>query len=245
MPRNPLVLVAHGSRDARAARSTWALARAVGAARPGSRVATAFLDFEDPGLATALRAEADRGQRAATVVPLLLTAAYHGRVDVPAVLEGVSGLGLDIGLAPVLGPVAGPRSDAVALSLLVRALQRRLDEAVTGPVDGLVLAAAGTSHIPALSTVDLVASALGAAVGVQCVAGYASGAGRSVASAVELLRDQGVTGRIAIAAYFLAPGLLYDRAVNDALAAGAVIASAPLGDAPEIAELVLRRADVA
>ncbi|OLB65459.1 MAG: hypothetical protein AUI10_06630 [Actinobacteria bacterium 13_2_20CM_2_72_6] len=243
MPRNPLVLVAHGSRDARAARSTWALARAVGAARPGARVETAFLDFEAPGLATALRAEAARGQRTATVVPLLLTAAYHGRVDVPGVLEKVGGLGLDIGLAPVLGPVAGPRADAVALALLVRALRRRLEEALPGTADGLVLAAAGTSHVAALGTVDLVADALGASAGVPCVAGYASGAGRSTAAAVAALRDRGVAGRIAVAAYFLAPGLLYDRAVDGALAAGASVAAAPLGDAPEVAELVLRRAD--
>jgi sirohydrochlorin ferrochelatase len=243
MPGSPLVLVAHGSRDARAARSTWALARAVGAARPGARVETAFLDFEAPGLATALRAEAARGQRTATVVPLLLTAAYHGRVDVPGVIEKAGGLGLDIGLAPVLGPVAGPRADAVALALLVRALRRRLDEATTGPVAGLVLAAAGTSQVAALGTVDLVADALGAELGVPCMAGYASGAGRSVGAAVTALRERGTAGPIAVAAYFLAPGLLYDRAVNEARTAGASVAAAPLGDAPEIAELVLRRAD--
>jgi sirohydrochlorin ferrochelatase len=61
---------------------------------------------------------------------------------------------------------------------------------------------------------------------------------------VTALRDRGAE-RIAVAAYFLAPGLLYDRAVTGARAAGASVAAAPLGDAPEIAELVLRRADVA
>jgi len=242
----PLVLVAHGSRDARAARSTHALARAVGAARPDARVATAFLDFEAPGLAAALSREAAHGHRAATVVPLLLTAAYHGRVDVPGVIGQAGGLGLDIGLAPVLGPVAGARADAVALDLLVRALHRRLDEAAVGTadVDGVVLAAAGTSHVDALATVDLVADAVGAALGVPCVAGYASGAGRDTGAAVSVLRDRGAE-RIAVAAYFLAPGLLYDRAVNGALAAGALLAAAPLSDAPEVAELVLRRADAA
>jgi len=236
--RNPLVLVAHGSRDPRAARSTWALARAVGAARPGTRVETAFLDFEVPGLVAALRREADRGQRAATVVPLLLTAAYHGRVDVPGEIEKASALGLSIGLAPVLGPVAGARSDAVALDLVVRALRRRLDEVDTGPVDGLVLAAAGSREHSALVTVDLEAT------GVPCVAGYASGAGRDTAEAVRAVRARGAV-RVAVASYFLAPGLLYDRAVDAALAAGALVAAAPLGDAPEIAELVLARANTA
>jgi sirohydrochlorin ferrochelatase len=238
----PLVLVAHGSRDPRAARSTWALARAVGGARPDARVATAFLDFEAPGLGAALAREAGAGQRAATVVPLLLTAAYHGRVDVPGEIEKAHGLGLAIGLAPVLGPVGGARADAVALDLLVRALRRRLDEVTTGPVDGVVLAAAGTRITAALGTVDLVAGALGAALGVPCVAGYASGAGQRTAAAVAALQAAGAR-RIAVASYFLAPGLLYDRAVDGALTAGALVAAAPLGDAPEVAELVVRRAD--
>ena len=238
----PLVLVAHGSRDPRAAPSTRALARAVGAACPDARVETAFLDFEGPGLAAALTREAARGQRAATVVPLLLTAAYHGRVDVPGEIEKAGGLGLSIGLAPVLGPVAGARADAVALDLLVRALRRRLDEVLDSPVDGVVLAAAGTRQVSALGTVDLVADALGAALGVPCLAGYASGAGRGTGAAVAALRQRGAH-RIALSAYFLAPGLLYDRVVADARAAGAQVAAAPMGDAPEIAELVLRRAD--
>jgi len=240
----PLVLVAHGSRDPRAAPSTRALARAVGAACPDARVETAFLDFEAPGLAAALTREAAHGQRAATVVPLLLTAAYHGRVDVPGEIEKASDLGLSIGLTPVLGPVAGARADAVALDLLVWALQRRLDEVTDGPIDGVVLAAAGTRHVPALGTVDLVADALGAALGVPCLAGYASGAGRRTGDAVAVLRDAGAE-RIALSAYFLAPGLLYDRVVAEARAAGARVAAAAMGDAPEVAELVLRRAEAA
>src|SRR5262249_12170160 len=136
MPPSPLVLVAHGSRDPRAARSTWALARAVGAARPDVRVETAFLDFTTPGLGATLSREAERGQAMATVVPLLLTAAYHGRVDVPGEIKKASGLGLAIGLAPVLGPVGGARSDSIALDLVVRALKRRLGEVYSGPLAG-------------------------------------------------------------------------------------------------------------
>jgi sirohydrochlorin ferrochelatase len=111
-------------------------------------------------------------------------------------------------------------------------------------VDGLVLAAAGSRDVTALRTVDLVARALGEAVGVPCRAGYASGAGQSTAAAVRELRGRG-SRAVAIASYFLAPGLLYDRAVADGGAAGVVAAAAPLGDAPEIAELVLCRAAAA
>jgi sirohydrochlorin ferrochelatase len=235
-----LVLVAHGSRDPRAARSTWALTRAVGAARAGSRVAAAFLDFEGPRLPAAL---AQSVEPAVTVVPLLLTAAYHGRVDVPGEVAKVP-RGRSVALAEVLGPVAGPAADAVALDLVVRALRRRLLETLSGgpEPDGIVLAAAGTRVVPALATVDLVAAALSASFGVPCRPGYASGSGPRVADAIAALRVAGAR-RIAAAAYFLAPGLLYDRAAAQACDAGVTDVAQPLDDAPEIVDLVLLRAD--
>ncbi len=241
MRAEPLVLVAHGSRDPRAERSTGALARAVRAARPGARVDTAFLDFVTPRLTDALAAV---GDPAAIVVPLLLTAAYHGRVDVPGEVGRFRATGRRVGLAEVLGPVAGPVADAVPVDLLVRGLIRRLGEAGAGAADGLVLAAAGTRKVPALESVDLVAAALGRSLGVPCRTGYASGAGPEAGEAVRALRAAGAR-RIAVASYFLAPGLLYDRAVDAARAAGAGTVAEPLGDAPEVVDLVLHRADAA
>jgi sirohydrochlorin ferrochelatase len=203
-------------------------------------VGAAFLDFEAPRLPAALAEIVDP---AVTVVPLLLTAAYHGRVDVPGEVAKAPA-GRSVALAEVLGPVAGADTDAVALDLVVRALRRRLDEAVSespGP-DGIVLGAAGTRVGPALATVDLVAATLSAALGVPCRPGYASGAGPGAADAVAALRDAGAR-RIAVAAYFLAPGLLYDRVAGQARDAGAVAVAQPLDDAPEIVDLVLLRAD--
>lgn len=239
-----LVLVAHGSRDPRAARSTWALTRAVQAARTGWRVGAAFLDFEAPRLPAALQ-QAEHAE--VTVVPLLLTAAYHGRVDVPTEVAKVSAA-TPVALAEVLGPVAGPVADADALDLVVRALCRRLAEALSGlPVgrdepDAIVLAAAGTRMVPALSTVDLIASAMSSACGIPCRPGYASGRGPTVSEAFSALRAQGAR-RIAVATYFLAPGLLYDRIVRQADEAGALCVASALDDAAEIVHLVLLRAD--
>ena len=79
------VLVAHGSADRRAAAMTRALVRAVAAARPGLDVRPAYLDHAGPRPADVLAAMAGLGHERAAVVPLLLTAAYHGRVDLPAV----------------------------------------------------------------------------------------------------------------------------------------------------------------
>jgi sirohydrochlorin ferrochelatase len=244
-----LVLVAHGSRDPRAEQATAALTRAVGAARAGCRVAAAYLDFSAPRLPAALaQAQATGGDRPAppvTVVPLLLTAAYHGRVDVPAeVARAPRGA---VRLAEVLGPVGGAGGDAGALDLVVRALRRRLAEAVAAGApgvvpDGVVLAGAGTRVPEALATVDLVAARLAESLGVPCLPGYASGAGPTVAAAVERLRAGGAR-RIAAAAYFLAPGRLYDRIAAAATGAGVPVVAEPLGDAPEIVRLVLLRAD--
>jgi hypothetical protein len=46
---------------------------------------------------------------------------------------------------------------------------------------------------------------------------------------------------VAVASYFLAPGLLHDIAVDSALAAGAVAVAPPMTDAPELVRLVEAR----
>jgi len=225
--RLAVVLVAHGSRDPRAAAATSALARAVRLARPDWDVYAAYLDHSGPRPLDVLAA---LGRRRAVVVPLLLTAAYHGRVDVPAVLEAASGLGLavEVSLADVLGPVS---------PLLVDALVRRLGDP---GLDAVVLAAAGTRDAAARSTVEQAATALGARLSVPSGVAYASAAPPTAGAAVERLRALGAR-RVAVASYFLAPGLLYDVAVESALAAGAVAVAPPLTDAPELVRLVEAR----
>jgi len=237
-----IVLVAHGSRDPAAARSTLALRNAVRAAAPGRPVLATFLDFAGPRLAATLVELAGP----AVVVPLLLTEAYHGRVDVPGEVERARTDGaVGVRLTPVLGPVdgAGPVLDLLVSALLVRLRAAQLAAAPLAEreCDGLVLAGAGSRHLTALATVDVVATELGARLGVPALAGYASGAGRSVSTAVAELADQGAH-RIALASYFLAPGLLYDRAVEQARAAGVCAVAAPLDVTPELVRAVLLRA---
>jgi sirohydrochlorin ferrochelatase len=92
--------------------------------------------------------------------------------------------------------------------------------------------------------VALVADALSAALGLPCRPGYASGTGPGTDAAVLAVAAAGAR-RIAVASYFLAPGRLYDRAVERAIGSGAAIVTEPLGDAPEIVDLVLARAAAA
>ncbi|WP_155374482.1 sirohydrochlorin chelatase [Catellatospora vulcania] len=223
----PVVLVAHGSRDPRAQAATRALARAVAAARPGLDVRVAFLELADPRPADVLGALRAAGEPAPVVVPLLLTRAYHGRVDLPAQVAG-----FDCVIADTLGEVSEP---------LLAGLVRRLHESVTG-YDAVVLAAAGTSVASGRAMIDEVAGALTLRLGVPCGTAYASAAAPTGGEAVEALRARGAR-RVAVASYFLAPGRLYEAVIADARAAGAVGAAAPLGASRELVRLVLQRVD--
>ncbi|MFG2058301.1 sirohydrochlorin chelatase [Micromonospora sp. NPDC048930] len=237
----PVVLVAHGSRDPRAAEATRALARAVAAARPGAPVLPSWLDHTAPGPAAVLRELAAAGHSRAVLVPLLLTAAYHRKVDIPAAVAAAreAGAPIDVRVAEVLGPADGEVDPK-----LLAGLRRRLAEARPDGYDGLVLAAAGTRDARARGSVGRVAAALGADLGVPCRVSYASAAPPAAGAAVAKLRAGGAH-RVAVAAYFLAPGLFHDGVVAAAGEAGAVAVADPLTDLPELADLVLRRVDAA
>ena len=225
--RLSVVLVAHGSRDPRAAQATSDLTAAVAAAHPEWEVHASYLDHAGPRPLEVMRWLRTAGHRRVVVVPLLLTAAYHGKVDVPAVVaEARSELGIEVRLADVLGPVS---------DLLVAGLVRRLPAA---SFDAAVLIAAGTRDAAARDTVVAAASALGVRLGVPCTVAYASAAPPRAAEAVASF---GSAARVAVASYFLAPGLLYDNAVASALDAGAVAVAPPLTDAPEVVALVAHR----
>ncbi len=264
-PGTAVVLVAHGSRDPRAAAATRALARSVAAARPEWDVHDSYLDHSLPRPVDVLARLAASGHRRAVLVPLLLTAAYHGRVDVPAEVAAAraAGLRLDVDITDVLGP-----RDGHVDPLLTAGLISRLGEADRGsgnghPADGtgagavvlpdarvaaghgfdaVVLAAAGTRDSGARGTVGRAAAALSARLDVPCRVAYASAAPPAAGTAVQRLRAAGAR-RVGVAAYFLAPGLLYDATVASARAAGAAGVAAPLGDAPELVGLVLSRVD--
>jgi sirohydrochlorin ferrochelatase len=231
-----LVLLAHGSRDPRSASTVRGLAAGVAARRAGP-VSAGFLDFNLPTAPSVLRAYGVASPDPVVAVPLLLTSAYHGRIDVPA---AVATARVPVRMAPVLGPV-GPGQPPDPL--LLAALRQRLSEVDTD-FDGVVLLAAGTTDLLARSTVEVVAAALGADLGRPCRAGYASGSPVTAAVAVADLRRRGV-GRIVAASYFLAPGRLHDRALASARSAGGVGASAPLGAADDLVRLVIARADTA
>jgi sirohydrochlorin ferrochelatase len=266
--RPAVVLVAHGSRDPRAAASTSSLARAVQRARPDWTVRASYLDHAGPRPLDVLAALP--GPRA-VLVPLLLTAAYHGRVDLPAVIrEAAASLPIRVTATDVLGP-ASPLLLAAVSHRLLAPVPSRSGPSRSGPsvadlsvagsgagglgvagpgvgglgaggLDAVVLAAAGTRDVVARQTVADAAVALGERLGLRTAVAYASGPGPRADEAVSGLRAAGAR-RVGMAAYFLAPGLLYDASVDAARSAGAVAIAEPLGDAPELVRLIGARVD--
>jgi sirohydrochlorin ferrochelatase len=247
----PLVAVAHGSKDPRAAATVSELldvvtARAADATGGGVDVRAAFLDHCAPSLPQVLGALGGR-TRSCIVVPLLLTAAYHSKSDIPAQLAAASGTAagsggaLDVRRADTLGPHP----------LLLAALERRLreagvalDSAADRARTSVVLAAAGSSDPAANATIADLAAGWQRDRGWRAVVpAYASAAGPSPAEAVASLSDaaDGADVPVVVATYLLAPGYFADKIRAASAEAGASAVSAVLGAAPEVADVVVAR----
>ena len=230
-----MLLVAHGSRDPRHAATVTALAARVRSLRPGLDVNVGYLDHCTPRIGQVL----SRLSCEVTALPLLLNHAFHARSDIPGALAEAAARNplLTVRQGAVLGPSP----------LLLDALDRRLAEAGIRPQPGtgIVLAAAGSSDPAANATTRQVAAQWQLTRGWAAVeVAHASAAPPRVADAVAALQARGIE-RIAVAPYLLAPGLLPDRIAAEAASAGVDTVADPLGAAPELARLLLRRHDQA
>jgi sirohydrochlorin ferrochelatase len=239
--RPALVAVAHGSRDPRSAATVFALVEGVRRARPELDVRLSFLDLNTPRLADVLASVAEDEHRHAVVVPLLLGEAFHARVDLPGEVAMATSRhpGLALAVADVLG--GDQRLTEAALHRLA-SVAGRLD----APDLGVVLAATGSSHDAANMVIHRLADELAGRCGWHgCVAAFATSVSPSVPEAIAALRRSGA-GRIAVASWFLAPGLLPKRVQRAALAADpAVVLAEPLGAHPSVAGVVISRYEAA
>jgi sirohydrochlorin ferrochelatase len=251
-----LVAVAHGSRDPRAAATVSELLGIVRERARGLDVRAAFLDHCAPSLPQALgsldasSAGSSLGRRPAVVVPLLLTAAYHSKTDIPARLAEAA--------AARPGPAAACAGTLGPHPLLTAALERRLREAGVAVGDpavraatSVVLAAAGSSDPAANATIAALAARWQRERGWRAVLpAYASAAGPRPAEAVAALRsacdntahyNTAGPGPVVVATYLLAPGYFADKVREAALGAGAAAVAGVLGAAPEVADTVIER----
>ncbi|MGW0175609.1 sirohydrochlorin chelatase [Rhodococcus sp. NPDC003322] len=232
----PMILVAHGSRDPRSARSVAAAVAAVRGARPDLDVRLCFLDLSAPSVDQVVDTVAAEGHSSAVVVPLLLGNAFHARVDLPGLLAAARARhrGLDLVQADVLG-------DDDRLVGAVRDRVHTAGVALDDPQVGVVFAAVGSSRAEANDRTAAIAPRLLAGTSWSGVRVCFATTDPSLSQAVSLLRADGAR-RIVVAPWFLAPGLLTDRidTATDAVAPDALRADV-IGDHPLLVEVVLDR----
>lgn len=231
-----LVALAHGSRDPRSAATIKALVDEVRALRPDLRIEPAFLDLSRPSFTTVVDRLVKAGFDEIVVVPLLLTEAFHAKVDVPSAVAAAAERhpGLQVRATSILGV------EAQFLEVLDVRMREALRAARARELDALVLAAAGSSDPLANQAVARLARVWGARHRLPVTAAFASASPPTTGEAVRAFRGEG-RRHIAVASLFLAPGFLPNRAAELALEAGAIAVSQPLGAHPELARTVLAR----
>lgn len=227
VPR-PIVLLAHGSPDARHSRGVEALAARVRALAPDRPVHTAYLDHHPPSPAEA----ADRARHGA-VVPVLLTPAYHVRVDVPDAVASMNA-------------AAGPFTATASLGpdpILLEGVAEVLAAAGVSPdrLTAVVLYAAGSSDSAAVTTIETTLAEHGAPEGWGPWTVAALDGGQALEAALAALPPQ--VERVVSVSFMVAEGVLRDRMAAACQQAGIPLVAGALGDTDALARLVLHRAD--
>jgi sirohydrochlorin ferrochelatase len=244
-----LLATSHGTSDPAGQRAVLALVDAVAAAAAHLTVVGGYVDVQFPDVPTCLTDIAARSaaapaaapaaafpgappaapagpDRPVVIVPLLLSAGYHVRVDLA---EAAAAATQPVRVTGALGP--DPR--------LARVLADRLHEIGLRPDDTVVLAAAGSTDANAVADCHTVGTQLAAVIGRPVTVGFISAAEPRLSDAVLAART-GASGRVVAATYLLAPGYFAGLAAS----CGADAVSAPLlvdGDVPprELVDVVI------
>ncbi|QGN50827.1 uroporphyrinogen-III C-methyltransferase [Micromonospora sp. WMMC415] len=236
-----LVIVGHGTRSAAGVAQFAALVERVRRAGVGD-VEGGFIELSRPPLTDAVGALAARGHRSLVALPLVLTAAGHGKGDIPAALAREQQR--HPGLRYAYGRPLGPHP------LLHTALEERIDAALAGDDRAgtwVALIGRGSTDPDANAEVAKVARLLWEGRGYAGVEpGFISLAEPSVPDVLDRLRRLGAR-RIVVAPYFLFAGVLPDRIVAQSRAYAAahpeldVRVADLIGDCDALADLILER----
>jgi len=204
--------------------------------RPDLRIEAAFLDLSEPGFDDVVDRLVAEGYSEIVVVPMLLTEAYHAKVDVPQAAERAAARHVDlrINVTSVLG------IESTFFNVLDRRLRDALKLNRVRELDALVLAGAGSSDPLANAMISRAARAWGAHHRLPVIAAFASTVPPAAGEAVRQHRADG-RRHIAVGMLFLAPGVLPDRVAELAYEAGAVAVAEPLGPEREVVQVLLAR----
>ncbi len=213
-----LLAISHGTASAQGQAAIQRLVDAAAERLPGVTVRLGHVDVQQPDVAASL--DALPSGEPIVIVPLLLSAGYHVRVDLRKQSAGRAG----IAIASALGP--DPR--------LVDVLVDRLDAVGLADEDAVVLAVAGSSDERANDDCRTIGAMLAERLSRDVTVGFLAAAEPRLGVAVEQARDAG--RRVVVADYLLAPGYFHDLAVR--LADGAPVARPLLDDDEPAASLV-------
>ncbi|MBR7744486.1 sirohydrochlorin chelatase [Phycicoccus sp. BSK3Z-2] len=219
-----LVVCGHGTRDPRGRAAIAAVVDEVRGMLPGVAVHEAYVDVHGPEVGDVVAAlpRAADGGRSGVVVPLLLAAGYHVRVDLAEAVRERP----DVVVTGALGPD----------DRLVDVVLDRLSEASVLQGASVVLAPAGSSDERSQAASRETARRLGQRSGAPVRVGYAAGPRPPVACAVTAARIDGAAA-VVVASYLLAPGFFQRRLEG----CGADVVTGPLLPDPRVAEIVLDR----
>ncbi|WBL19364.1 sirohydrochlorin chelatase [Citricoccus sp. NR2] len=219
-----LVAISHGTSDPLGQQVVRSLGDAIAeaAADDGLTCSTMLghVDVQEPAVEHCLHSL--EAKQAAVIVPLLLSAGYHLRVDLQKDVEAARVQGRPVALAEALGP------DDRLVSLLVRRLETAgadLDQ------DVIILGVAGSSDRGAQSDCQEMAERLSRWIGAEVITGFLAHAEPRLPDAVSSARADHPGRRVAVASYLVAPGYFQSRME----ACGADIVSAPLLPGPQTA----------
>lgn len=209
------VLLAHGSPDPRHAlaleRLRERVAVSLDAAGHGP-TRLAYIEHDAPGpaeLAAELTGEV-------TVVPMLLTPAFHARVDVPAAARALASHGSQVRVAAALG----------GHDLLLTAVEERLRDAGHDPSAPTLLVAGGSSSGEAATSLSRL---------------VATGARPTWRTTTLIAPPLGAVVGRTVVPLVLAEGVLHDKAAAFADEGGAPFVRGGLADTRAVADLVLHR----
>jgi sirohydrochlorin ferrochelatase len=233
-----LTLLAHGSPDSRHAHSVDGLVTRLRG--NGVRAQAAYLDHHGPtprDAAVSLRAA---GDPETTVVPLLVSPAYHARVDVPKAVTAMQAANPDLEVS-VAEPVGMHTLLLAAAAELVTRSGMKL-----GSRTGIILTATGSRDLRAVNAMESLlrgrGTALAEQLGARAVrAAYLDG-GRPFGRIRTLMRCvDGCSSFVAIP-MVIADGILRDRIVAAAGRFDTPVTPGALADTDALADLAALRA---
>jgi sirohydrochlorin ferrochelatase len=239
-----ITLLAHGSPDPRHSRDVEALAERL--TRSATPARAAYLEHNEPS-PNLLARELDVGGTFTTVVPLLVTPAYHARVDVPEAIARMraAAAGLEVraaepvGLDPLLVAAAGQLAGGIGA--LAERPGYRLDHWT-----GLLVAGTGSRDPRAVRAVTSLihehAGSLAATLGIRAALPAFLDGGPSIPDAAAALRASGCRTLLAVT-LVVADGILRDRIVAHSRELGIPVAPGTLTSTPAMAQLVRLRAE--